>query len=498
MKNLKKLFALVLAVAMMMSMAVTVSATEEQTPPLPYPQALTSTGTITIVGSAAGTQYTIYRLFDIVQMDDDQSGHTNAFKVRPEWASFIQESNYFALQNGYVNEVKLKDVDMQQFAAAAIKYAEDNPNTIRFDGQSAKLLNSGNYTTKNSYQYGFYIMTSNREADNFKYSIFTLDRDNVRVEEKTDSTVTLEKFVKEDSSTVDEGWTTENNAEIGQKVEFKIVIKVSAGEEPYVIVDEMPNFKEITDWNFIYSNGDIKDNYITVESLTPSTDGQTIDGLKTPINGGVKITLTPTFRGLMEDGNTVTITYTAILKHTADTTTNGNSNTATLTYDTNKTLTDSTVTRTNRLTVNKYDEDGNRLEGAVFSLSHNGTALKVSPLKVDDTVVPDTYVVDPLHGDTTITTRETGKFTICGLDTDDIYVLEEVQVPKDSNFIPMEPKNVTITANNNHHLEIDVVNVRGIDMPGTGGMGTTIFYIAGGLLTAAALILLVTKKRMGA
>ena len=42
----------------------------------------------------------------------------------------------------------------------------------------------------------------------------------------------------------------------------------------------------------------------------------------------------------------------------------------------------------------------------------------------------------------------------------------------------------------------DVVNVAGTELPSTGGVGTTIFYIAGGILVVAAIVLLVAKKRM--
>ena len=41
-----------------------------------------------------------------------------------------------------------------------------------------------------------------------------------------------------------------------------------------------------------------------------------------------------------------------------------------------------------------------------------------------------------------------------------------------------------------------VVNEKGVELPSTGGIGTTIFYIIGGLLAVAAVVLLVTKKRM--
>ena len=44
--------------------------------------------------------------------------------------------------------------------------------------------------------------------------------------------------------------------------------------------------------------------------------------------------------------------------------------------------------------------------------------------------------------------------------------------------------------------QIKVLNQTGTELPGTGGMGTTIFYTLGGVLVVGAAILLVTKKRV--
>ena len=41
-----------------------------------------------------------------------------------------------------------------------------------------------------------------------------------------------------------------------------------------------------------------------------------------------------------------------------------------------------------------------------------------------------------------------------------------------------------------------VENKSGTTLPSTGGMGTTLFYVVGGLLMVCAVVLLVTKKRM--
>ncbi len=47
-----------------------------------------------------------------------------------------------------------------------------------------------------------------------------------------------------------------------------------------------------------------------------------------------------------------------------------------------------------------------------------------------------------------------------------------------------------------HAFETTVINNKGTELPSTGGIGTTIFYVVGGVLVLAAIILLVTKKRM--
>ena len=41
-----------------------------------------------------------------------------------------------------------------------------------------------------------------------------------------------------------------------------------------------------------------------------------------------------------------------------------------------------------------------------------------------------------------------------------------------------------------------IVNKSGSTLPETGGIGTTVFYVIGGMLMAAAAVLLITKKRM--
>lgn len=56
----------------------------------------------------------------------------------------------------------------------------------------------------------------------------------------------------------------------------------------------------------------------------------------------------------------------------------------------------------------------------------------------------------------------------------------------------------TLTVDDDTYLyAFDVVNNAGTELPSTGGMGTTLFYVIGGLLVVCAGVILVTRKRMG-
>lgn len=121
-----------------------------------------------------------------------------------------------------------------------------------------------------------------------------------------------------------------------------------------------------------------------------------------------------------------------------------------------------------------------------------------------------------------------GNFSVIGLD-DGTYYLKETKAPSGYNKLSSEIKVVikATTANgqswedgvasealtelnvtadgkagttnlNDGTAAITVANNTGSTLPETGGMGTTIFYVAGSILVIAAAVLLITKKRMNA
>lgn len=216
----------------------------------------------------------------------------------------------------------------------------------------------------------------------------------------------------------------------------------------------------------------------------------------------------------------ITVEYTATLNTDAAPGSQGNVNKAKLEFSNNpneqqtgvgkpktgETPWDNVIVFTYQVVVNKVKADNTALSGAEFKLEKvykNGTNKTVA-------VVKNT-------GGTT--------FTFKGLDDGD-YILTETKTPATYNTIDpitftvtaehtviwsteartdiltgltgsTADGKVTFTANaNKSSLTTDVVNQSGATLPGTGGIGTTIFYVIGGLLMAAAAVLLITKKRM--
>ena len=151
----------------------------------------------------------------------------------------------------------------------------------------------------------------------------------------------------------------------------------------------------------------------------------------------------------------------------------------------------------------KTGETETALAGAKFTLSKNADGSNPIALVSKGNNVYRVAKTGETGTVTEITTDDTGKFTIKGLDAD-TYYLTETAAPAGYNKLAGP---VTIVIGENGVVngtteasqgvdEVKVLNQSGTELPSTGGIGTTIFYVVGGILVVGAVVLLVTKKRM--
>ena len=75
------------------------------------------------------------------------------------------------------------------------------------------------------------------------------------------------------------------------------------------------------------------------------------------------------------------------------------------------------------------------------------------------------------------------------------YYLEETTVPDGYNKLAARAS-VTVEKDGTAAVEITVENQAGTELPSTGGIGTTIFYIVGAIFVLGAGVVIVTKRRM--
>ncbi len=153
--------------------------------------------------------------------------------------------------------------------------------------------------------------------------------------------------------------------------------------------------------------------------------------------------------------------------------------------------------------------NGNELPGAEFKLYSNAdctTEIALTSVVGEGGI---SYYIPAAAGATgaTMTSQSDGTFNIVGLDVGTYYI-KETKAPAGYNIIK-DAKPITITATHAESADgavatLDLTsetmsytyeNKSGTQLPGTGGIGTTIFYLGGGLMTAVGGIYLISKRR---
>ncbi|NMM93849.1 SpaH/EbpB family LPXTG-anchored major pilin [Bifidobacterium oedipodis] len=487
----------------------------------------TGTGSIVVNPANSGQKYDAYRIFGVASYTGNGDDKKVAYTIAEDspWFGFVTGNG---AGTSYV-EVSVKgnprvvtpkesftgDAAAKNFADAAITYM-DQYNTEHADSQitpdqSATAGATDTSVTISGLDLGYYLVTSTTG------SLVMLDTaaETVTIKDKNKVPEVLKK--------VQEGniWDSENDAKIGDTVNFRTTITAQAGATNYVLHDKLSDgltFGTVTKIEKI--SGD------TTTELTKDTDYQVLTGENAQSyapNGTTteeKDTFTVTFSEAvlkeLKAGDQLVVSYTATVNEDAVIRGDGNPNKTYLDYGkkdyTSHTPESTTTTYVWDFDVFKYTlEDGDKtpLAGVKFKLTTDlesnspiefvektGTSIKSYRVAKADESGMIEFVTD-----------SNGKFKLFGLDSGTYYLWETEPLQgynKLTSPITVEIKGTahngavhvdgSVTAVTNNTVEVE--NTSGSELPETGGMGTTILYVVGAAVVVfAGLGLAVTLRK---
>ncbi len=498
MKKMKRMLSLMLALGLVLVLAVPVFASP-----------VTEEGTITIKNAEDGKNYQAYRMFDL--SFDEQGGHY-AYTVNAAWDTFFttgEGKDLVTIDRDY-GSVSLRDetaAGMQQLAQKAKVYAEQNRVHAYTPTGTAPVLTFSNLPL------GYYLVTSDTGA---LQALDTTNKNAVMYEKNTAPDVQKS--------------ADKTHAAYGEVVHFTIpVTKGGYVWGDYVIKDTMTGLE--------LEEGTVK---ITVNEteLDPGTDYVVV-----PEGNNLTVTIPEKTLNKRNGDNTdfvypagtkFVLTYDAVAKATGSM-----ENKVFMEYKTNpsvstpdgKTPEHSVKVANYEFGVKKTNGQGTVLNEATFALHKNEDCSDgaMEFIKTGNTYRLAQANETAAEGSTKTSTISAGEVTIEGLAAG-TYYLQELQAPNGYNKL-LKPVKVEIIENLNDKegtkyyqqafdeagnrinptikmngetvsstegtgFVLDIVNKTGTELPSTGGIGTTIFYVVGGLLMAGAAVALIAKKRI--
>ena len=498
MKHARKLTSLLLALVMVFALAATAFAQDVKV--------TGGTGSISISNAAKGETYTIYKLFDATVSADGKSiAYTGTIPASLE-TYFTADANHYisatpeAKDGGSMSEGLKTALKAWTADATAAATAESDGSALKFKELA----------------YGYYVVTTTQ--GDLVISVDSTMPDVTIVDKNSSTPKDLRKTADVD------------NVSIGDTVTYTVSFKTSnyygagaAAKEivSYTIVDTLPEFLTDVKVTSIIVDND-GDNTTTEDQVDVTTQFVNkkivIDWYNEAEN-----------KFLHNNGATVTITYTAKVTDQAVIDGKGNANKVTVTWTTKdgnepgtgKLEKEETIF-TYAIALKKVNNKGKDLPGAVFEF----------PFYVKSTADADgvyTYAGTTAGEGLTnqITTPADGVIIVKGVKSGS-YEITEVTAPAGYNKLTASvtveavktggtSTRTTVYLDENGNVtdettakvtevkvDIDaiaakpvvVVNQAGTELPSTGGMGTTIFYVLGAVLVVGAGVLLVTKKRM--
>lgn len=482
MKIIKKITAMMLSIMMVLGMCSVVSA-----------EGTTTTGKITISNAIAGQEYKIYKILDL-ESHDANSGLYSYKPASDKWKTFFESGagkDYVTInENGYVEWRNGANAD--ELAKAALAYATDTTNDILVTkSQTARTTT----VTFDDLDLGYYLVDS---------SLGTLcgltNTDNEMTILEKNGVPSVEKKIDLDLDATYKNLSNKNSVNLGEMVVFQTTINVQPGAKNYILHDKM-------DTNLTF--GGIHE----VVPVVNNTEGKNLTipkycGLETSITDGCTFELKFTddfyqeYANQINDGTLtkIHVRYTATVKDSAPIKI-AMENKAWLTYGDNSTKSNESITNTYTYGIPVFKHTGTgenkqALAGAEFKLYTDAECTDALKFTKN---VDNKYRYDETNRNTTLTSLADGMINIEGI-KEGTYYLKETKAPKGYNLLK-DAIIITINADGDIKTgtttvtQVDVQNNAGSILPSTGGIGTTIFYIAGALLVLAAGVVLIAKKR---
>lgn len=407
--------------------------------------------------------YTAYKILDVTG-----TGSARAYSIASgsAWLAVLQSSEQQWLdltqsadQTKYVVTLKSGVADNETTARAIANYLMAH---LPADATTTSISKGPN-TVDN----GYYLISSTMGSN---LAIVTTD-ESVNLGTKN----TYPTFNK--TITVGDTDVKSTTASIGDTINYKIVVNIPASVDKSVTIhDQMEGSLTMTSAGVSVTaeNGDAISGVV-------NTNPADQDSFEVVIPASYK-------------GSTVTISYSAVLNASA-TTGNGNTNdnTAQLTYSGFVSEPDTVSVSTYQFGLFKYTMNGTdeeMLPGATFQIKgSDGNAIKFVALTNDD---------GGITGYRPVVGTESGSVDVVAGDVDiiglgnDTYTVTETQAPAGYNLATTSNE---VVINGDNQGDVRVLNQTGTELPSTGGMGTTIFYIIGGILVVAAGVTLVVRRR---
>ncbi len=504
---MKKFFAILLA-ALMLASVCSLSAFAAD------PSTLEANGTITINGANADATYETYKLLYLESYNNTSGAYS--YKVNENWVDFFKAGtgafDYVAIDaQGYVTWINGDDdASVAAFAQLALAFAKANGIApVRSTKNAGEFTIDGTLGKFTGLELGWYLVDSSVGA----LCGLTTTNPNAVINVKN-GVPSIDKQVKEDST---DQWGANSTADIGQTVNFRVTISVHDGAQNFVLHDDMSEgitFKGVTDIQYVDPADHANDRtlvagtdyyVLTKAGITDATD----DDIAADAHDAsedwdctFEVHFSDDFIDGLDVNDKIIVHYDGMLNRNA-LIASANINEAKLEYgDHHYTTEDKTETFTYGFDLIKTDASSNLIEGATFKIYDAATGgNEVAVVLMDDGVTyrraraDETGVKISMIG---------GKARLVGFDNG-TYYLEEIDVPAGFNKLAHRQKFIIADGNLDASFldgiysvgsGVQVINKSGSVLPETGGFGTMMFVLVGGLMVVATGVVLVSKKRM--